>query len=221
MTMLSDGVSRVRLFRNPWLERLTVLSFPGFVGLWSVAIPVIFWVAWGSAGVLQASAMVLGGLLFWSLTEYVLHRHVFHWKSDWPPLAALLFMIHGNHHAVPNDPLRNLMPPLVSIPVHLLFFLSFDALMGPTGIWFFAGFIIGYVSYDFVHYTTHQWPGRTRLGKLLKRNHMRHHFARTEGNYAITAMFWDRAFGTRIDRRNEEQREGRVAARIDQQESVS
>ncbi len=201
--MLSSGVNRVRLFRNPWLERLTVVSFPAFIALWSMAIPAVFWLAWGSAGVWQAAAMVLGGVLVWSLTEYGLHRHVFHWKAKWPPLAGLLFMIHGNHHAVPNDPLRNLMPPLVSLPVMGLAWLICDALLGFLGIWVFIGFLIGYVGYDFVHYTTHQWPGRMRLGKRLKVNHMRHHFARTHGNYAITAMVWDRVFGTRIEDRDQ------------------
>lgn len=198
--MPSKHKDQVRLFHNPWLEGLTVVSLRSFVVIWAVLIPAIlsFAVGRAGAGAAEAFGLFMAGLLFWSLTEYALHRYLFHWQPRWPPLAHLMFMIHGNHHVAPNDPRRNLMPPIVSLPVNALIWAGCLAVFGPAGSWVFSGFVIGYVAYDLVHFGCHQWPARGRLLARLKSNHMRHHHARVRGNYAITGMMWDRLFRTRI-----------------------
>src|SRR3546814_4613013 len=94
----------------------------------------------------------------WTLTEYALHRFVFHWEPKSAVLRRFVFIMHGNHHAVPNDPLRNLMPPVVSLPVAGLIWVGMLALIGTGGNWLFLGFIGGYAGYDLVHYACHQWP---------------------------------------------------------------
>ena len=58
--------------------------------------------------------LVLGGWLFWTLTEYRLHRLVFHFEPESGPGARLHWIIHGVHHDLP-DPLRLVMPPSVSV----------------------------------------------------------------------------------------------------------
>jgi sterol desaturase/sphingolipid hydroxylase (fatty acid hydroxylase superfamily) len=189
---------RVRLFRNPWLEGFTVVSLRNFLIIWTLLIPVVFWLAMRSAGAAGGVGLFLAGLLVWSLTEYALHRCVFHWQPRWAPMARLMFMIHGNHHLAPNDPMRNLMPPIVSVPVCALVWAGCVAMIGPAGIWVSLGFMVGYVSYDLVHFGCHQWPMRDRIMGVFKTNHMRHHHARISGNFAITGMFWDRLLGTRI-----------------------
>ncbi|MDD3800463.1 MAG: sterol desaturase family protein, partial [Novosphingobium sp.] len=110
----------------------------------------------------------------------------------------LVFLIHGNHQASPNDPMRGLMPLIVSVPVGLLVWAACLALLGAPGTWGLLGFMSGYVIYDLVHYTCHQWPMRGRIGGLFKRHHMRHHYVNEGGNFAISALFWDRVFGSRI-----------------------
>src|SRR3546814_16967356 len=79
----------------------------------------------------------------WTLTEYALHRFVFHWEPKSAVLRRSVFIMHGNHHAVPNDPLRNLMPPVVSLPVAGLFWVGMLALFGSGGPWLFLGFFGG------------------------------------------------------------------------------
>ncbi len=198
MTQGSPSTKRIRLFRSPGLERLTVVSVPAFLMLWSVGLPLIAWAAFDTASTPLAIALAASGILAWSLTEYSLHRFVFHWQPRWPPLANLVFIMHGNHHADPNDPLRNLMPPIASVPIGALFWLAAWLFLGPAGSWFFLGFMVGYVAYDLIHYACHQRPMKGRLARMFKQNHMRHHHGRKNGNYAITAMIWDRVFGTRI-----------------------
>jgi sterol desaturase/sphingolipid hydroxylase (fatty acid hydroxylase superfamily) len=197
-TMPMKRSRQVRLFRNPWLECLTIVTLPVFLVIWLLLIPAILATAVGTAGFGTAIALFLAGLVVWSLTEYGLHRFVFHWQPKWAPLALMMFMIHGNHHVAPADPLRNLMPPMVSLPIAALVWAGFVGIVGPAGTWLFSGWIIGYVAYDIIHYGCHQWPLSNRISGAFKINHVRHHFAETGGNYAITGMIWDRLFGSRI-----------------------
>jgi sterol desaturase/sphingolipid hydroxylase (fatty acid hydroxylase superfamily) len=196
--MMAAPPSRIRLFQNRWLEKLTVISAPAFIALWAVGLPGIAAVAWGTASAGQALLLFLAGGLVWTLTEYALHRFVFHWQPASARLAQAVFVMHGNHHAVPNDPLRNLMPPIVSLPVGGLIWAVMLALAGPAGSWMLLGFMAGYVAYDLVHYACHQWPMKGRLARALKTHHMRHHHLGEAGNYAITGMMWDRLLRTRI-----------------------
>lgn len=189
---------RLRLFRNPWLEQLTVIPLGAFVGLWAVLLPAIAGVGYVTAASLWAVPLVIAGVIVWTLTEYVLHRYVFHFEPNSQFLKQVIFVIHENHHADPNDALRNLMPPIVSIPVGLLVWSLSVWALGAVGTWFLLGFMTGYVAYDLVHFATHRLRMKGRIGRMLKTHHMRHHHLKVEGNYAITGMIWDRIFATRI-----------------------
>lgn len=196
----SDRVSPdlLRLFSNPWLERLTVISSGAFLVLWAVLLPGIAIFGIVTTPTLWVIPLVLAGLVVWTLAEYSLHRFVFHFDPRSQLLQQAVFVIHANHHAHPNDPLRNLMPPIVSIPVGgAIWGISLWA-MGAQGTWFLLGFMLGYVAYDLVHFACHQLPMKGRLARALKTHHMRHHHLKVGGNYAITGMIWDRIFATRI-----------------------
>lgn len=198
MVSRNSHSQQVRLFRHDWLERLTVISPLGFAVVWCLTLPMIAWVGWGSASSLVAVALVVAGLGIWTLFEYAMHRYLFHWNPRAPLLEKFVYLMHGNHHAAPNDPLRNLMPPVVSFTIGGAVWLVLVALAGPVGTWIFLGFMTGYVFYDMTHYACHQWAMRGPLAFMLKRHHMRHHYADQDGNFAITALFWDRVFGSSI-----------------------
>lgn len=189
---------RLRLFRSPWLEGLTVIPLGAFATLWALLLPAIGVAGLYLAPTLWAVPFVLAGVTVWTLAEYGLHRFVFHFEPRSPLLRQAIFVIHGNHHANANDPLRNLMPPIVSIPVGLLVWALSVWSLGPQGTWFLLGFMSGYVTYDLVHFACHQFPMKGRIGRVLKSHHMRHHHLKAPGNYAITGMIWDRVFSTRI-----------------------
>ena len=65
----------------------------------------------------------LVGYALWTLTEYWLHRIVFHFEPEGGVGARLHFLIHGVHHDHPNDPKRLVMPPAASVPLALVFVL--------------------------------------------------------------------------------------------------
>lgn len=189
---------RLILFENKWLEKLTVVSATWFMAIWAVVLPAIAYVAWGSFSPAAVIGLFAIGMLAWIFFEYAAHRHLFHWDGSNGMMQQIVFVLHGNHHTQPNDLLRNLMPPIVSLPVASVLWLLSYAVAGDAGSWIFLGFISGYVMYDLTHYACHQWPMRTPLGRMLKKHHMRHHFVDSEGNYAITAIFLDRVFGTHV-----------------------
>ncbi len=189
---------RARLFQADWLERFTLVSVREFAFLWTLLLPAIAIAAWVTALTWWAVPLTLIGVVAWTVTEYALHRYVFHFEPCTELLKKFVYIIHGNHHSHPNDPMRNLMPPIVSVPVGGLIWIALVSIMGPQGTWVLLGFMVGYVAYDLVHFACHQLPMKRRLGNALKVHHMRHHHLKVEGNFAITGMIWDRIFSTRI-----------------------
>jgi sterol desaturase/sphingolipid hydroxylase (fatty acid hydroxylase superfamily) len=148
----------------------------------------------GTAGV--AGAFVLGGFA-WTLVEYLLHRHVFHWQRDTPFGRRVHFLVHGVHHAYPNDKDRLVMPLGVSVPLAVVFYALFHFAMGVrVGEPFFAGFVIGYLIYDGTHYAVHHFRQQSRLAKLIRRHHMLHHYADHEGGFGVSSPIWDLVFHT-------------------------
>ena len=148
-------------------------------------------------GALTILALVAAGLFIWMLSEYWLHRKVFHWDPDHPIGHRLHFVIHGVHHDHPNDKMRLVMPPGASIPLALLFFGLFLLVFGtPTAYPLFAGFLIGYLIYDYMHYYLHHAVPRTKLGKSFREQHMRHHFQDHRFGYGVSSPLWDAVFRT-------------------------
>jgi sterol desaturase/sphingolipid hydroxylase (fatty acid hydroxylase superfamily) len=106
-------------------------------------------------------------------------------------------MIHGVHHDHPNDPLRLVMPPSVSVPLAALVLWGFWGVMGYDAMLVFGGaFLSGYLAYDMLHYHVHHHTPRTALGRRLRELHMRHHFQDDERGFGISAPYWDTVFGT-------------------------
>lgn len=200
MNYRSD-VPRIRLFKNDFLERFTVISPAAFAVTWTIFLGVAVYASWGVTSMGVSLALVAGGVLIWTLFEYVMHRFIFHlkFKSEWG--QKLIFIAHGNHHSMPGDPYRNIMPPLVSVVISCAVWLLFVELIGKPGSVLFLGFGIGYVVYDVTHYACHQLPMRGKILGALRKHHIRHHHAKEEGNFAITAIVWDRMFGTYIQKK--------------------
>jgi dihydroceramide fatty acyl 2-hydroxylase len=206
-----DGLSRSevlraspRMFDSNLLDKLSRVhpSVPAILFVPTITILLvegfIHGVAWA------APAWLLGGYVFWTLTEYWLHRIVFHFEPEKGIGARLHWIIHGVHHDHPNDPMRLVMPPSLSVPLSALFLWVFYLVMGSPGFLVFgAGFLGGYLFYDMLHYHVHHHRPKTALGKTLRELHMRHHFQNHERGYGVSAPFWDRVFGTSLRTRGD------------------
>jgi dihydroceramide fatty acyl 2-hydroxylase len=155
--------------------------------------------AWGlsNGSVPVAIGLLIAGYALWTLFEYWLHRLVFHFEPTDGIGARLHWIIHGVHHDHPNDPMRLVMPPAVSVPlaaaVFGLLYLAFGSSYAP-GIG--TGFFLGYLVYDMMHYYLHHFRPRGWLGRMLRERHMRHHFQDDTRGFGISAPYWDEVFGT-------------------------
>ena len=184
------------MFESDFLDFFTRVHPAVVPAIFGPAIAVLAVLGAQGAGV-AALAWALGGYVFWTLTEYWLHRVVFHFEPDNDFGRRMHFMIHGVHHDHPNDRLRLVMPPSASLPLAALFLLGFWAVLGP-GAWqaFGAGFLAGYLAYDMLHYYVHHFVPRSAVGKKLRELHMRHHFQDHERGFGVSAPYWDFVFGT-------------------------
>jgi dihydroceramide fatty acyl 2-hydroxylase len=160
---------------------------------------IVLLAAWGLSmqSVPVSLGLAAGGYALWTLFEYWLHRVVFHFEPDKGIGAQLHWIIHGVHHDHPNDPLRLVMPPAVSVPLGTFLFALFYAAFGrryAAGIG--AGFFAGYLAYDMIHYYLHHFRPRGPVGRILRERHMRHHFQDETRGFGISAPYWDEIFGT-------------------------
>jgi dihydroceramide fatty acyl 2-hydroxylase len=170
------------------------------------AVPVIIFLpaiaimaAWGLSeeSVPAVIGLGIGGYALWTLFEYWLHRLVFHFEPEDGVGARLHWIIHGVHHDHPNDPMRLVMPPAVSVPlaaaVFAVLYLAFGEGKAPA---IGAGFFTGYLIYDMMHYYLHHFRPHGWLGRVLRERHMRHHFQDDTRGFGISAPYWDEVFGT-------------------------
>jgi sterol desaturase/sphingolipid hydroxylase (fatty acid hydroxylase superfamily) len=190
------------MFESRFLDRFTRVHPVVPVLVYGPVVAVLLVLAVGNDGWWDTAGLVLLGYCVWTLFEYWLHRLVFHFEPEDGIGAKLHWMIHGVHHDHPNDPLRLVMPPSVSVPLALIFYGLFVLVMGssaPAEV-FASGFLTGYLIYDMTHYHVHHHKPKGKLGKLLRELHMRHHFQDDTRGFGVSAPFWDYVFGTPLQR---------------------
>ncbi|HTY57652.1 MAG TPA: sterol desaturase family protein [Bacteroidota bacterium] len=203
---VSNKDQSARLFQSSFLELFTHVH-------WSVPIIVyfplvVYCLAVAPAqGPLSTAGIVMefvAGLFVWTLTEYLLHRFVFHYEPTTSWGKRLHFLMHGVHHDYPQDSKRLVMPPVVSIPLATLFLGLFWVIL-PEGhvASTFAGFIFGYICYDEIHYATHHAPMKGKVGLWLKHHHVRHHYLDPGRGYGVSSPIWDYVFGTMYGEKEE------------------
>jgi dihydroceramide fatty acyl 2-hydroxylase len=186
------------LFENSFLNFFSRVHPAVPAVIFIPVIGVMYWLAIGAGSAPQAIlGMTLAGILIWTLSEYWLHRLLFHWHPKFKGGDQLNFIIHGVHHDHPNDRMRLVMPPALGLPLASIFLGAFVLALGtPTGFIGFAGFLIGYLIYDYTHYYVHHFAPKTNLGKKIREHHMRHHFQDHRFGYGVSSPLWDYIFRT-------------------------
>ncbi len=187
------------MFENELLEKFSrihpITPFVVYVPM----IGVLLYRTWGrQLPIPSCIGLLLGGFVLWTLTEYALHRYIFHWQHDSAWGRRVHFLFHGVHHDYPNDGDRLVMPLLMSAPLAVIFYGLFYFAFGEMRYAepFFAGFAVGYLAYDGTHYALHHFKQTTRLGKFIRRHHMLHHHADHDGGFGVSSPIWDYVFAT-------------------------
>ena len=132
----------------------------------------------------------------WTLLEYVVHRYVFHYEPKTRAGKMVHFIVHGVHHDYPNDATRLVLPPIVSLPMAVLFYFLFTFTFRSYAPPISACFALGYVCYDSIHYATHHFSMNNRVGRWLKQYHLRHHYKEDEAGFGVSSPLWDYVFKT-------------------------
>jgi dihydroceramide fatty acyl 2-hydroxylase len=189
----------VRLFRNDLLEALTHVHPIVPLLFWG---PIAAWLLWRGYAVHRLPVTGIAGigalgLFIWTLTEYGLHRFVFHFPAQSRAAKYLVFLFHGVHHETPRDKTRLVMPPAGGILVMFALYPMFRLVVpAPWLEPFLAFFIIGYLVYDYLHYAAHHFATRLPLLHFLKVYHLQHHYGAKGLRYGVSSPLWDRVFGT-------------------------
>ncbi|WP_083912741.1 sterol desaturase family protein [Saccharibacter floricola] len=195
---VSGEAEPVRIFQHDWMESFTFISFRTFL----ISCLIVEMLALTTAIVYAPSTWAILwriaiGVPAWVLTEYLLHRYVFHFSSNIKAIQHLVYIFHGNHHIQPSHPYRTLMPLIVTLPI--------GAAIWGVSVWctdiglgsaFFAGFFLGYTLYDTLHFATHNFPMKSAPWSWWKRHHLLHHYMAEEHNYSITMPWLDALFRT-------------------------
>ncbi len=195
----SNKDESARLFKSDFLEIFSHVHWSVPLILYIPVVSYLLYRASVTPGLTRTTGIFLfvGGLVIWTLTEYVLHRYIFHYEPTSKVGKYLHFMMHGVHHEYPNDSKRLVMPPVVSIPLALLFYFLFSLILGMKYIFpFFAGFLVGYMLYDEIHYATHHAPLKNGVWQKVKHHHVLHHYHDPGKGFGVSTPVWDYVFGT-------------------------
>jgi sterol desaturase/sphingolipid hydroxylase (fatty acid hydroxylase superfamily) len=198
---------QAQLFKNQYLEMMTK-THP--LVIWGMYLPVMIgclYYGWARVdfSLVRIGLVFLGGMLFWTFFEYLMHRWAFHWTAESERGKKFVYIMHGNHHHFPRDKERLFMPPVPSLILASLIFLLLFAIMGNDAFLFFPGFILGYLMYGSMHYAIHAWNPPFKWMKPLWRNHHLHHYKDDHKGFGVSSTIWDHVFGTMFDLKKEKE----------------
>lgn len=203
---------QAQLFKNQYLEFLTK-THP--LVIWGIYTPILTLLPYYAITTLYyKSTLVLllfvAGMIFWTFTEYILHRFLFHHHPNTDKGKRINYVLHGNHHEYPRDKERLFMPAVPSLMIASLFFLVFYVVLGKYAIPFFPGFMFGYLIYGSMHYAIHAWNPPFKWMKGLWRNHHLHHYKENDLGFGVSSTLWDHVFGTMFDLKKEKENKEEV-----------
>ncbi|MBP8822647.1 MAG: sterol desaturase family protein [Flavobacteriales bacterium] len=187
-----------RIFKNPVLEALTKthISIP-LTLFWSVGA-ITLWYSMARLGISWRTSVTyfLGGMVLFTLVEYLMHRFLYHIPAATPGRRRFQYVIHGIHHEHPRDKQRLAMPPVVSLVLATLFIALFRLTIGPHGYAFGGGFLFGYSTYLLAHYAVHIFKQPKNFLGAIWKHHNLHHYVGDDGAFGVSSPFWDYIFGT-------------------------
>ncbi|KAG0042573.1 fatty acid alpha-hydroxylase [Gryganskiella cystojenkinii] len=199
-----------RVFESDFLEVFSRTPWWLVPVLWLPVVALIF--SWsvrgtpettGALSMEKAGSTFVTGVFVWSLTEYSIHRFLFHVDDLLPDSTysnVAHFLLHGIHHYLPMDRLRLVMPPVLTILIGFpLYCLAHGLFESHYANALMSGTYFGYICYDMVHYALHHSALKVQHLKEMKSYHFKHHYKQADLGYGITSKIWDRVFGTLLE----------------------
>ena len=193
----SNRDETVRLFENPVLEFFSHIH-PATPMV--VYLPLVVYMLYNAVEIQQniysIILLFITGVFIWTPFEYSVHRWLFHYEPKSDIGKKIHFLSHGIHHDYPKDKTRLVMPLLISVTLALIFYAVFYYSFAEYYSSLFAGFVFGYVCYDSIHYATHHFKMKGKIGRFLKEYHLRHHYNDSNSAFGVSNPLWDYVFAT-------------------------
>jgi sterol desaturase/sphingolipid hydroxylase (fatty acid hydroxylase superfamily) len=190
---ISNSEESIRMFKSDFMESLSKVHFAVPLFIFIPAIFIFTYKAF-AAGVnlLNFGLYFLLGLAVWTITEYIMHRFIFHYHPTSEFGKKMHFIFHGVHHDYPRDKKRLVLPPSVSIPLATGFYFLFATFLSSQLLFsFFPGFLLGYLIYDMLHYAMHHHNFKSGIMKRVKQHHMLHHYNEPTKGFGVSSSLWD------------------------------
>lgn len=181
-----------------------VMEFLSRTVWWAVPViwlPVVCWFVTVSIhmghSLPQVALIIIAGIFIWTFIEYLMHRFIFHFKTNGYWSNTIHYLFHGFHHKHPMDNQRLVFPPAATAVFCILFYNVAKIISTPSvAPALFGGGLLGYVMYDCTHYYLHHGQPSKGSMRNLKRYHLNHHFKIQNKGYGVTSSLWDNMFGT-------------------------
>lgn len=206
-TKSGKNYQSIRIFKSDILEWCTHVHPIIPLLLWS---PIsLYWFINGMqvGNVFSMIAWPIIGIVCWTLVEYLMHRFVFHFPAKSKGMKRFVYLFHGLHHDDPNDPTRLVFPPVPAILIMSLLYLLFSLIIpAPYLYLYMAGFVWGYLCYDYIHFATHHFNMTSKVGRFLKKYHLQHHHFHEPVKFGVSSPLWDFIFRTRLSTKERKQR---------------
>ena len=137
-----------------------------------------------------------GGLMVFTLVEYLLHRYFFHIKTTSSFRTKIQFAVHGNHHAHPREMTQMMMKPTLALVIVVGLTIVLYSLLDLRMLAFMPGFLGGYGLYLFLHFAIHAYrPPKNFMRQLWVNHHVHHRTEKT--NFGVSSPLWDIIFQTK------------------------
>jgi 4-hydroxysphinganine ceramide fatty acyl 2-hydroxylase len=193
-----NNLGSAHMFSNPMIERMsrTHISIP--ITMFLVLSCISYYVGYTETKISIGTGLLisLGGLVFFTFVEYMMHKYFFHMDHDTPLKDKIQYSVHGVHHDYPKDKDRLAMPPFVSAAYSVILYLIFTLIMGEFAYYFLPGFLIGYAGYLSVHFIVHAYQPPKNFLKALWVNHAIHHYKNPDSSFGVSTPLWDYILGT-------------------------
>jgi Fatty acid hydroxylase superfamily len=153
-----------------------------------------------------AAGFTVAGVLFWTLLEYLVHRHVLHGPFPDGPGVVEHFLhkqfdhLHVAHHQRPWDGNHINGSTRDTLPFVLI--LAALAALAPihTLPMFLVGLVQSYIIEEWIHHSVHYYTFDSRYFRYIRRHHLYHHSRHgSRLAYGLTSDVWDIACGTQPD----------------------
>lgn len=144
-------------------------------------------------------ALVIG-IVTYAISEYMIHRFLFHIKTPENPfMLRMIKRLHYDHHVNPDDLKLLFLPLWFSIPGFIVYGLIFFLVTrsASLALAFATGLVAYFLYYEWKHYIAHKpIQPRTKRGKNTKKHHLLHHFKNENYWFGVTHTSFDKTLGT-------------------------